>query len=378
MESRVIAPLTWSQKTRLALSILIIYWPIRVYVNVAGRSEPVLVLLHKLPFLAVQVLLMFAFFLSWISLIDWLQGRLLRWMGNDPSDVLRWPIQIISLVVATGLALPVNLGFGQLRQRMDTGIERQFPGLGRSPNEPFDARPADQPPARQHMNNGLTVMAMLSAFYLTANRRSSQQLQVLQVQTERLEKEAVQAQFDALKNQVSPHFLFNSLSILTSLVEIDLKLSVQFINRLSKTYRYILDQQENEQVPLKTELNFIEAYTFLLKIRFDDRLQVHIDVPEADRIRYGIAPLTLQLLVENAVKHNQMSDEAPLVVTIALDGDLLRVSNPIQLRPATGDSTGMGLQNICNRYRLLTPRPVGIGEENGEFVITIPLLVANP
>ena len=297
MESRVIAPLTWSQKVRLALSILLIYWPIRVYVNVADRSGPVLVLLHKLPFLAVQILLMFAFFLSWISLIDWLQGRLLRWMGNDPSDVLRWPIQLISLVVATGLALPVNMGFGQLHQRMDTGIERQFPGLGRSPDEPSDDHPADQGQRRQHMNNGLTIMAMLSAFYLTANRRSSQQLQALQVQTERLEKEAVQAQFDALKNQVSPHFLFNSLSILSSLVEIDPKLSVQFINRLSKAYRYILDQQENEQVPLKTELDFIEAYTFLLKIRFDDRLQVRIDVPEADRIRYGIAPLTLQLLV---------------------------------------------------------------------------------
>ena len=375
MESRVIAPLTWSQKARLALSILLIYWPIRVYVNVAGQSGPMFVLLRKLPFLAVQILLMFAFFLSWISLIDWLQGRLLRWMGNDPSDVLRWPIQLISLVVATGLALPVNMGFGQLHRRMDTGIERQ---LGRSSDEPSDAYPADQEQRRQHMNNGLTVMAMLSAFYLTANRRSSQQLQALQVQTERLEKEAVQAQFDALKNQVSPHFLFNSLSILSSLVEIDPKLSVQFINRLSKAYRYILDQRENEQVPLKTELDFIEAYTFLLKIRFDDRLQVRIDVSEADRIRYGIAPLTLQLLVENAVKHNQMSDEAPLVVTIALDGDLLRVSNPIQLRPATGDSTGMGLQNICNRYRLLTPRPVGIGGENGEFVITIPLLVANP
>jgi two-component system LytT family sensor kinase len=219
-------------------------------------------------------------------------------------------------------------------------------------------------------------MAMLSAFYLTVNRRSTQHIQTLQLQTERLQKEAVQAQFDALKNQVSPHFLFNSLSILSSLVEIDTKLSVQFINRLSKAYRYILDQRDNEQVSLKTELDFIESYTFLLNIRFDDRLKVVINVPEAARTRYQIAPLTLQLLVENAVKHNQMSDEDPLTVTIALVGETLRVSNPIQLRPSSGDSTGMGLQNISSRYRLLTDQPVRVGEHNGDFVVIIPLLMS--
>lgn len=383
MEFRVIAPLTWPQKSRLALSILLIYWPIRVYVNVPALSGQVF--LHNLAFFAVEIVLIFAFFLGWISLIGWLQGRLLRWLGNDPADALRLPIQLISLVVAAGLALPFNAGFGQLHQRMDTRIEREFPGLGPLPDadEHQGGRGEErgQRERSQRMNNGLTIMAMLSAFYLTANRRSSQHIQALQVQTERLEKESVQAQFDALKNQVSPHFLFNSLSILSSLVEVDPKLSVQFINRLSKAYRYILDQRENEQVPLKTELDFIESYTFLLNIRFDDRLKVQIDVPTADRIRYGIAPLTLQLLIENAVKHNQMSDEAPLVVSITLDGDNLRVSNPIRLRPGTGDSTGMGLQNISNRYRLLTSRPVWVGEQNGEFVVTIPLLAersANP
>lgn len=357
------------QKVRIALSILLIYWPIRVYMNVGTLSWNIV--WDNAFFFVIELFLTFLFFWGWVGLIDWLQERLLRRFGNDPSNALRWPVQLISLVVATGLALIFNAGFGLVHHRMDTGIERKFPTLGR----PLETLPRGGRENRQRMNNGLVFMAMLSAFYLTVNRRSTQHIQTLQLQTERLQKEAVQAQFDALKNQVSPHFLFNSLSILSSLVEIDTKLSVQFINRLSKAYRYILDQRDNEQVPLKTELDFIEAYTFLLNIRFDDRLNVIINVPEAARTRYQIAPLTLQLLVENAVKHNQMSDEAPLTVTIALVGETLRVSNPIQLRPASGDSTGMGLQNISSRYRLLTDQPVRVGEHNSDFVVIIPLLM---
>lgn len=363
--ARYLSPI---QKAWLAMSILLIYWPIRVYVNVGVLTWAEL--RHNAPFFVVEITLTFFFFWGWVSLIDWLQERLLHRMGDEPSNALRWPVQLISLVVATGLALIFNEGFGVVHHRMDIGFERQFPKLGR----PSEVQPRGGGNNRQRMNNGLVVMAMLSAFYLTVNRRSSQQVQALQLQAARLQKEAVQAQFDALKNQVSPHFLFNSLSILSSLVEIDTKLSVQFINRLSKAYRYILDQRDNEQVSLKTELDFIDSYTFLLNIRFDDRLKVIINVPEAARNRYQIAPLTLQLLVENAVKHNQMSDEDPLTVTIALVGETLRVSNPIQLRPSNGDSTGMGLQNISSRYRLLTDRPVRVGEHNGDFVVIIPLL----
>ena len=368
MHASPVPYLTPRQKARIALSILLIYWPIRVYMNVGVLSGNVL--WDNAFFFVVELSLTFLFFWGWVSVIDWLQERLLRRFGDDPSNALRWPVQLISLVVATGLALIFNAGFGLVHHRMDTGIERKFPTLGR----PLETIPRGGRENRHRMNNGLVFMAMLSAFYLTVNRRSTLHIQTLQLQTERLQKEAVQAQFDALKNQVSPHFLFNSLSILSSLVELDTKLSVQFINRLSKAYRYILDQRDNEQVSLKTELDFIEAYTFLLNIRFDDRLKVVINVPEAARTRYQIAPLTLQLLVENAVKHNQMSDEDPLTVTMAVVGETLRVSNPIQLRPSSGDSTGMGLQNISSRYRLLTDQPVRVGEHNGDFVVIIPLL----
>ena len=151
-------------------------------------------------------------------------------------------------------------------------------------------------------------------------------------------------------------------------------LAVQFINCLSKAYRYILEQRGNEQVSLRTELDFIAAYTFLLTIRFKDKLFVTIDVPEVALDRYAIAPLTLQLLVENAVKRNRLSEEEPLRVNIALENNCLRVSNPLQVRPDRAPSTGFGLENITNRYQLLSDQSVWIGEEEGEFVVNLPLL----
>lgn len=361
--------LTFRQKSWLAFSVVAVYWPIRLYQNIPGVNTNFLV--KALPFLAVEVTLTFFLFLGWVYLIDEIQRRLAHWFSGEGTGELRWPARLITLVLAVGLALLFNNIFGTVRRGMDDSLTRQFPSLGQAPQKSRPTRDAGQ---RERMNNGLTFLALLSAFYLTANRWSAQRIRQLQVQAERMEKEAVRSQFDALKNQVNPHFLFNSLSILSSLVEVDSRLAVQFISRLSKAYRYILEQRDNEQVSLRTELDFIAAYTFLLMIRFEDKLFVNIDVPEAARDSYAIAPLTLQLLVENAVKHNRLSEEEPLRVSIALEGDWLRVANPIQLRPDREESTGIGLQNITNRYRLLTDRPVWVGEQDGEFVVKLPLL----
>jgi two-component system, LytTR family, sensor kinase len=359
--------LTFRQKSWLAFSVVAVYWPIRLYQNIPGVSTGFLI--KALPFLVVEGTLTFLLFLGWVYLIDEIQRRLAHWFSR--AGELRWPARLLTLLLAVGLALLFNDIFGTVRRAMDDGLTRQFPSLGQPPQKSRPTRDADQ---RERMNNGLTFLALLSAFYLTANRWSGQRIRQLQVQAERMEKEAVRSQFDALKNQVNPHFLFNSLSILSSLVEVDARLAGQFIGRLSKAYRYILEQRDNERVSLRTELDFIAAYIFLLTIRFEDKLSVTIEVPEAARDRYAIAPLTLQLLVENAVKHNRLSEEDPLRVSIMLEGDWLRVANPIQPRPDREESTGIGLQNITNRYRLLTERPVWVGEQDGEFVVKLPLL----
>jgi LytS/YehU family sensor histidine kinase len=251
---------------------------------------------------------------------------------------------------------------------MHAGFERERSAPDQPPAEPDNNR------QRRRMNNGLTVLALLAAYYLTANRRSARRIQQLQLRAERLERAAVQAQLDALRNQVNPHFLFNSLSILAALVDTDARLAGQFIARLAKAYRYILEQRAQARVPLRTELDFLAAYTFLLTVRFEHKLFVTVDVPEAARDAYAIAPLSLQLLLENAVQHNRLSTAEPLRVTIALAGNCLRVANPVQPRLVPAASTGVGLQNIVGRYRLLTDQPVQVAEAGGYFTIDLPLL----
>lgn len=195
---------------------------------------------------------------------------------------------------------------------------------------------------------------------------------------EEIEKGIAQAQFESLKNQVNPHFLFNSLNVLSSLVHIDANLSEKFIDQLARSYRYLLEQKDNELVILKTEIDFVQSFTFLLKIRFEEKLQVNIKL-SADVMQYYVAPLTLQLLIENAVKHNIISAESPLVIDIYNEGDMnLIVSNNLQIREQQLPSTGVGLKNIKDRYKLMTQRPTEFYIENNKYIAKIPLLKNNP
>lgn len=201
-----------------------------------------------------------------------------------------------------------------------------------------------------------------------------EQMQATQNEAIRLQKEFAQTRLQALKNQVNPHFLFNSLSVLSSLVHIDADLSEQFIEQLSKAYRYILEQKDKEVVTLRTELDFVRSYIFLLKIRFENKFDVHFNIP-AELMNTYLPPLTLQLLVENAVKHNQMSVDKPLIIDIRTDPDqYLVVSNTIRARTLDEKSTGIGLQNIQSRYGYLTNLPISAGAEADEYVVRIPLL----
>lgn len=200
----------------------------------------------------------------------------------------------------------------------------------------------------------------------------------LQDKTQQLEKQQLINEIDLLKTQVNPHFLFNSLSILSSLVHVNADLSEQFIEQLARSYRYILEQKDQTLVTLRTEMEFIHSYAFLLKIRFENKFDLRINLREDLLDKYKIAPLTLQLLVENAVKHNRMSVQEPLVVEVLIKDDFLVVKNKLRMRPQRESSTGTGLNNIINRYALLTDRSVKAGECEDEFIVRVPLLNANP
>jgi len=195
------------------------------------------------------------------------------------------------------------------------------------------------------------------------------------VEIEKYKTENLHAQLQNLKDQLNPHFLFNNLSVLSSLVYIDQDKAVDFINQLSKVYRYLLDNRNCELVTLDSELTFIQSYTYLIQIRFDKNISFDIDIPK-EKKNLMLPPLSLQMLVENAIKHNEISNELPLKVTIKMNGDMVEVSNNLQLRTTTEVSSKTGLQNIKDRYKFFTEKEVEVIETGNSFIVKIPLLSA--
>jgi sensor histidine kinase YesM len=195
----------------------------------------------------------------------------------------------------------------------------------------------------------------------------------LAIDKERMEKEIINSKYEVLKNQVNPHFLFNSLNVLTSLIYKDVDQSAAFIKKLSNVYRYVLDVRDRQVVDLKEELEFIKAYTFLLKMRHNDGLYVDYQVENSVGIK--IAPLSLQMLVENAVKHNVVSANEPLRIIVGIESDYIFVKNNLQRKSEVGKKAlKVGLQNITERYRILSDQEVVIEEDEVFFTVKLPLL----
>jgi sensor histidine kinase YesM len=190
---------------------------------------------------------------------------------------------------------------------------------------------------------------------------------------EKYGQERAQAQLETLKNQISPHFLFNSLNALSSLIYIDEDKASRFVDELSTIFEYVLQNKDKDLVPLKEELVFAEAFFFLLKIRFRDNLRLHLQIP-ALHLQYRLPPLTLQLLIENAIKHNIVSRDEPLTIDILVEEEYLVIRNKLQLRETPADSTGVGLKNIIRRYEYLTTKRVEILRTQADFTARIPLL----
>lgn len=181
------------------------------------------------------------------------------------------------------------------------------------------------------------------------------------------------AKFDALKNQLDPHFLFNSLNVLTSLIEENTDSATKFTTSLSKVYRYVLEQKDKELVTVAEELKFAELYMSLLKMRFED--SIVFTTPETlSNPEAKVVPLSLQLILENAVKHNQVTPTRKLFIDVYEENGNLVVKNNVQPKQVVRESSGVGLKNIRQRYYLLTDRPVEVKQDRREFSIAIPML----
>ncbi|MCL6217274.1 2TM domain-containing protein [Zunongwangia pacifica] len=181
------------------------------------------------------------------------------------------------------------------------------------------------------------------------------------------------SRFDALKNQLDPHFLFNSLNVLSSLIDEDPEMAQKFTGSLSKVYRYVLEQKSKELVTVEEELKFAKVYMNLLKMRFEDSI-IYNFPKELINPEAKVVPLSLQLLLENTVKHNKITPESPLVITIYEADKMLVVKNNLQPKEILKNGSGVGLVNIKERYNLLTKRTMEIIKTEDEFMVRLPLL----
>jgi hypothetical protein len=193
------------------------------------------------------------------------------------------------------------------------------------------------------------------------------------VEVEKYKTESLQAQLQNLKDQINPHFMFNNLSVLSSLVYKDQEKAVDFINQLAKVYRYVLDSRNSELVTLREELTFMESYMYLLQIRFDTSLIFDIHIPE-DAKSWSLPPMALQMLIENAIKHNEASLQFPLTIHMHVVNQKLEVKNNIQLRSSPEVSCKTGLKNIKARYAYFTAEQVEIEETKHTFIVRLPML----
>jgi sensor histidine kinase YesM len=222
------------------------------------------------------------------------------------------------------------------------------------------------------------LFSMMIAFIITLIFHSFyfyKALQDVKLKEKTFESKSNSAKFDALKNQLDPHFLFNSLNVLSALIDEDTDKAQDFTIGLSKVYRYVLDQKNKDLVSLSGEIKFAETYLNLLKMRFEDSLEVDIS-DEAKTTEAKIIPLSLQLLLENAVKHNKVSEQFPLKIKIYIEAEYLIIENNLQpkIDSRNQNRNGIGLENIQSRYELFTNQKCEILKTEQIFAVKLPLL----
>ncbi len=221
---------------------------------------------------------------------------------------------------------------------------------------------------------GVTYFTLFSLMSLYEAIYFFHQYKTAIIEKEQLQQAHIQSQLDNLRNQINPHFLFNSMNTLMNLIPIDSDKAMNYLSKLSKFYRYTVSNQEQSLVPLQKELENVHIYADLLKERFHRGIQINL--PEVVTTKRQILPLCLQLLIENAVKHNVVATKTPLTITVSLikEETYIQVSNTVQQKIHAVASTGMGLKNIKSRVAFFTKSPLLISKEDAFFKVAVPLI----
>ncbi|WP_158960786.1 sensor histidine kinase [Myroides fluvii] len=227
------------------------------------------------------------------------------------------------------------------------------------------------------INTGIFISVIHTGYFLIKNwKNSMMDAAELKLKAEQLERIASQAELETLKMQLDPHFLFNNFSTLSELVIEDQQVAIKFIDNLALVYRYMLSNARKNTISLKEEISFVESYFYLIKERMGRKVELKIEIPEVVQNTQAVAPIALQLLVENAVKHNTASKEHPLTIHIKVVDQYVVVRNNLQKLMVELPSSKVGLDNIVDRYRLLSKLDVEITSTTESFIVKLPLLAS--
>ncbi|WP_310557087.1 2TM domain-containing protein [Flavobacterium sp.] len=236
-------------------------------------------------------------------------------------------------------------------------------------NKPWDLFLKDENPSDYILSTVLTFIVLLIIHFIYLYKWYQENKLIQQ----KVIAGTASAKFESLKNQIDPHFLFNSLNVLSSLIEENPENAQRFTTSLSKIYRYVLEQKDKELVTVEEELAFAKTYMNLLKMRFEN--SISYDLPEGfDNLEAKVVPLSLQLLLENTIKHNVVSEQKPLHIKIYIENNYLIIENNLQKKEVLQDRVGVGLQNIVNRYALISERKVLVDQSETFFKVKIPIL----
>ncbi|MGL5016353.1 MAG: sensor histidine kinase [Bacteroidales bacterium] len=293
----------------------------------------------------------YIFFIVAFNIVGFLIIRLSRWVGY--YMVQRWRMVLLYFCVAVVLLFSNYILI--VLAKMLVGVER----------------PHTFPNGGERVLIILWLLELIIVALLVINHSVIQNMRIRQ-ETARLHEENNKAKYVALQRQLNPHFLFNSLNTLIAEIEYDPTNAVKFTCNLSDAYRYVLQCQDKMLISIKQELSFMNSYIFLHRVRIGDYITVDIDIPDS-YLEAQVPPLTLQLLIENVIKHNVISESKPMKITIAISDNNLVVSNILSKKHSVEES-GTGLKNLSNRSQLIMGRDIQVICDENQFTVKVPTI----